>query len=98
MMLLAIAITAGLFLVPLGLVVLPLVALFWVVFTVLRLVLRFAIGVVLLPILFIGLAIGAVVAGIGLALAVLVPLLPFALVALFIWTILRIFARPTRTA
>ena len=90
MVLLALAIAAGLLLVPLGLVVLPIAILFWVAFTVLRLTLRLAVGVIVLPIVVVALAVGAIVAGIGLALAVLLPLVPFALVAFFVWTILRL--------
>ena len=96
MVLLAFAIAAGALLLPLGLVVVPMAILFWLAFTVLRLALRLAVGIIVLPIVFIGLAVGAIVAGIGLALAVLVPLLPFALVAFFVWTILRLINRPSR--
>ena len=96
MLLLALTIAAGLFLVPFGLVVLPIALLLWLVFTALRVVLRLALGVVVLPLVLFALAVGAIVAGVALALAILLPLVPFALAALFVWTILRLVSRPAR--
>ena len=83
---------------PFTAVALPVVLVLWLAFAALRVALRLAVGLVVLPFVFLGLVIGAVVAGIGLALAILVPLVPLALVAFFVWTILRLIGRPARTA
>ena len=95
---LLLAIILGLFLLPVTAVVLPLMLVFWVGFTVLRLVLRLPIGALLLPILAVVAGVGVLVAGLGLALAVLVPLAPLMLAAFLIWTVVKLINRPTRTA
>lgn len=95
---LLLAIILGIFLLPVTAVVLPLMLVFWVGFTVLRLILRLVIGALLLPILAVVVGVGVLVAGLGLALAVLVPLAPLVLVALLIWTVVKLMNRPARTA
>jgi len=95
---LLLAIILGIFLLPVTAVVLPLMLVFWVGFTVLRLILRLVIGALLLPILAVVVGVGVLVAGLGLALAVLVPLAPLVLAALLIWTVVKLVSRPARTA
>lgn len=95
---LLLAIILGIFLLPVTAVVLPLMLVFWVGFTVLRLILRLVIGALLLPIVAVVVGVGVLVAGLGLALAVLVPLAPLVLVALLIWTVVKLVNRPARTA
>jgi hypothetical protein len=95
---LLLAIILGIFLLPVTAVVLPLMLVFWVGFTVLRLILRLVIGALLLPILAVVVGVGVLVAGLGLALAVLVPLAPLVLAALLIWTVVKLVNRPARTA
>ena len=95
---LLLAIILGIFLLPVTAVVLPLMLVFWVGFTVLRLILRLVIGALLLPILAVVVGVGVLVAGLGLALAVLVPLAPLVLAVLLIWTVVKLVSRPARTA
>ena len=95
---LILAIILGIFLLPVTAVVLPLMLVFWVGFTVLRLILRLVIGALLLPILAVVVGVGVLVAGLGLALAVLVPLAPLVLAVLLIWTVVKLVNRPARTA
>ena len=95
---LLLAIILGIFLLPVTAVVLPLMLVFWVGFTVLRLILRLVIGALLLPILAVVVGVGVLVAGLGLALAVLVPLAPLVLAVLLIWTVVKLVNRPARTA
>jgi hypothetical protein len=94
---LLLAIVAGIFLLPVTAVVLPLMLVFWVGFTVLRLILRLVIGALLLPIMAVVLGVGVLVAGLGLVLAVLVPLAPLVLAAFLIWTVVKLVNRPART-
>lgn len=93
---LLLAIVLGLFLLPVTAVVLPLMLVFWVGFTVLRLIFRLVIGALLLPIMAVVVGLGVLVAGLGLALAVLVPLAPFVIVALLIWSVVKLVNRPAR--
>ena len=94
---LLLAIVAGIVLLPVTAVVLPLMLAFWVGFTILRLVFKLVIGALLLPIMAVVVGVGVLVAGLGLALAVLVPLAPLVLAALLIWTVVKLVNRPART-
>jgi len=94
---LLLAVALGIALLPVTAVVLPLMLVLWLGFAVLRLVFRLVIGALLLPIMAVVVGIGVLVAGIGLALAVLLPLAPFAIAAFLIWTVVRLVNRPVRT-
>jgi hypothetical protein len=94
---LLLALAVGIVLLPVTAVVVPLILVLWLAFTVLRLTLKLVVGVVLLPIMAVVVGVGAVVAGIGLALAVLIPLAPLALAAILIWSVVKLMNRPART-
>jgi hypothetical protein len=86
---LAFGIIAGLVVLPFALILLPFALLLWLPFAILRASLRLAVGLVVLPIVLTALALGLLVAGIGAALAIVVPLLPVTLIALLVWAVVR---------
>jgi hypothetical protein len=66
-------------------------------FLILRFVVKAAVALVVLPfVLFIG-AIVCVALAIAFSLAILVPLLPFALLAFLVWALVRAASRPAPT-
>ena len=86
----------GLLLLPLALLALPFAVLL-LPFLILRFLIKAAVAVVVLPlVLFIG-AIICVALAIAFSLALLAPLLPFALVALLIWAVFHAASRPAAT-
>jgi hypothetical protein len=94
---LLLAVALGIVLLPVTAVVIPVMLALWLAFALLRLIFKVVIGVVLLPIMAVVFGVGVVVAGIGLVLAVLVPLAPLALAVFLVWTIVRLVNRPART-
>ena len=86
---LAFGIIAGLVVLPLALILLPFALLLWLPFAILRASLRLAVGLIVLPIVLTAVVFGLLVAGIGAALAIAVPLLPVILIALCIWAVVR---------
>ena len=79
----------GWLLLPFALLLLP--------FLILRFVIRAAVAVVLLPLMLFIAAIVCVALANAFLLAVLAPLLPFALVALFVWAVFHGASRPAAT-
>ena len=67
---------------------------FWIAKTVLRL----AFGLMLLPVLLLGGILVAIVAAIAAFVAIITPLLPFAIIGFLLWAVLRSFSRPVVTA
>jgi hypothetical protein len=63
-------------------------------FFLLRAAVKFAAALVLLPVVFALLLVALIVGGIGFWLVMLVPVLPLAVLALFLGAISRLFARP----
>ncbi|MET0214836.1 MAG: hypothetical protein ABW292_17625 [Vicinamibacterales bacterium] len=63
-------------------------------FFLLRAAVKVAAVLILFPVVFALLLVALIVGGIGFWLVMLVPVLPLAVLALFIWTISRLFARP----
>jgi hypothetical protein len=63
-------------------------------FVLLRAALKVAAALILLPVVFALLLVALIVGGIGFWLVMLVPVLPIAVLALFLWAISRLFARP----
>ncbi len=94
---LLLAVALGIVLLPVTAVVIPVMLALWLAFAVLRLMFKLVVGAVLLPIMAVVFGVGVLVAGIGLVLAVLVPLAPIALAVLLIWTIVKLVNRPART-
>jgi hypothetical protein len=86
-------IVAGLVVLPVVLILLPFALLLWLPFAMLRLVA----GLVVLPIVLVALVLGLVAAGAGMALAVVVPLLPVVVIAVGIWAVFRLTGRPVRS-
>ncbi len=66
----------GLVALPFILLLLPFALLLWLPFAILRLTLKLAVGIVVLPILAIVMLLGLLVGGVAVAAAVLVPLIP----------------------
>jgi hypothetical protein len=60
----------------------------------LRAAVKVAAALILFPVVFALLLVALIVGGIGFWLVMLVPVLPLAVLALFLWTISRLFARP----
>jgi hypothetical protein len=60
----------------------------------LRAAVKVAAALMLFPVVFALLLVALIVGGIGFWLVMLVPVLPLAVLALFLWTISRLFARP----
>jgi hypothetical protein len=69
-----------------GILVLP--------FFLLRAAVKVAAALILLPVVFALLLVALIVGGIGFWLVMLVPVLPLAVLALFLWAISRLFTRP----
>jgi hypothetical protein len=63
-------------------------------FFLLRAAVKVAAALILFPVVFALLLVALIVGGIGFWLVMLVPVLPLAVLALFLWTISRLFARP----
>jgi hypothetical protein len=63
-------------------------------FFLLRAAVKVAAALMLFPVVFALLLVALIVGGIGFWLVMLVPVLPLAVLALFLWTISRLFARP----
>jgi hypothetical protein len=63
-------------------------------FFLLRAAVKVAAALILFPVVFALLLVALIVGGIGFWLVMLVPVLPLAGLALFLWTISRLFARP----
>jgi hypothetical protein len=63
-------------------------------FFLLRAAVKVAAALILFPVVFAFLLVALIVGGIGFWLVMLVPVLPLAVLALFLWTISRLFARP----
>jgi hypothetical protein len=63
-------------------------------FFLLRAAVKVAAALILFPVVFALLLVALIVGGIGLWLVMLVPVLPLAVLAFFLWTISRLFARP----
>lgn len=63
-------------------------------FFLLRAAVKVAAALILFPVVFALLLVALIVGGIGFWLVMLVPVLPIAVLALFLWTISRLFARP----
>jgi hypothetical protein len=82
----------GLLALPVVVVLLPLALLFWIPFAILRFTLKLVLLVVVLPVVAIAVAGATLVAGAALVAALVVPLVPFALIGLGLWLV----ARPTR--
>jgi hypothetical protein len=73
-------------------------AVVWAAFAMLRLIVRLAIAVIIMPVIVLALAAAFVVAGLGLLIAILVPLLPLAVVGLAIWLIVKLARHPARAS
>jgi hypothetical protein len=82
----------GLLALPFVLLFLPFALVLWLPFAILRFTLKLAMLVVVLPIVAIAVIGAMLVAGVAVFAAVLLPLVPVALVAAGIWLLLR----PTR--
>jgi hypothetical protein len=95
---LAFGIIAGLVVLPFVLILLPFALLLWLPFDLMRVALRVVVGLVVLPIVVVPLVLGLIVAGIGIALAIAVPLLPIALVAFCIWALVRLTGGPVHSS
>jgi hypothetical protein len=63
-------------------------------FFLLRAAVKVAAALILFPVIFALLLVALIVGGIGFWLVMLVPVLPLAVLALFLWTVSRLFARP----
>jgi hypothetical protein len=63
-------------------------------FFLLRAAVKVAAALILFPVVFALLMVALIVGGIGFWLVMLVPVLPLAVLALFLWTVSRLFARP----
>jgi hypothetical protein len=63
-------------------------------FFLLRAAVKVAAALILFPVVFALLLVALIVRGIGFWLVMLVPVLPLAVLALFLWTVSRLFARP----
>ena len=63
-------------------------------FFLLRAAVKVAAALILFPVVFALLLVALIVGGIGFWLVMLVPVLPLAVLALFLWTISGLFARP----
>ena len=91
--LLAIGLILGSILLVVGVVGALIKLTFWLVFLPLRLLgvfLKVALGLLFLPVL----AVGGIIAILGLGLALLAPLLPLAVLGLIIWGVVRLASRP----
>ena len=86
---LAFGILFGIFMLPIVIILLPFALLLWLPFTLLRASLKLAFGLVVLPMVFVVLLLATLAAGVGLALALAVPLVPIAVVVFFIWLLTR---------
>jgi hypothetical protein len=95
---LALGLIAGLVVLPFVLILLPFALLLWLPFAMLRAALRLVVGVVVLPIVLVALVLGLLAAGVGLALALLVPLLPVILIGSCIWVVVRLAGGPVRSS
>jgi hypothetical protein len=91
-------IIAGLVVLPFVLILLPFALLLWLPFAMLGMALRLVAGLVVLPIVLVALVLGLLAAGIGMALAVVVPLLPVIAIALCIWAVVRLAGGPIRSS
>jgi hypothetical protein len=78
----------GIVLMPLGLLLLPLSLLF-LPFLMLRLVVKAAVLALVLPIVFLLAIVGLIAAAGAVFVSLVVPLLPFAALALLIWAVVR---------
>ncbi len=63
-------------------------------FLILRILIKTTIALVMLPFVLLIAGIGLAFAAFAVSLAVLIPLAPFALIALFIWAVIRMTSRP----
>ena len=86
---LAFGLLLGILLLPFALLVIP--------FLLLRFVLKAVVAVIMLPFALIVAAVGVVFAAMAVALAIIVPLIPFALIGLGIWALVQM-ARPRSPA
>jgi hypothetical protein len=82
------AVVFGILALPFALVLLPFALLLWLPFLLLKFTLRVAAALLLVPLLVLGGVIGLLVAGIA-AVAMMVPLLPIAIVLLLVWALRR---------
>jgi hypothetical protein len=82
----------GLLALPFVLLLLPVALVLWIPFMILRFTLKLAVMAVVLPIVAIAVIGATLLAGVALFAAVVVPLLPLALVAVGLWMLMR----PTR--
>ena len=86
----------GLVLLPFALLALPF-ALLLLPFLILRFVVKAAVALVVLPfVLFVGVIV-CVALAIAFSLAILAPLLPFAMLAFFVWAVVHAASRPAPT-
>ena len=83
-----------LLLLPFRLVVGLLFGILLLPFFLLRAAVKVAAALILFPVVFALLLVALIVGGIGFWLVMLVPVLPLAVLALFLWTVSRLFARP----
>ncbi len=91
--LLALGLIVGSILLVVGVVGAVLKLAFWLVFLPLRLVgvfLKVALGLLFLPILILG----GLFAILGIGIAILAPLLPFVLLGLIVWGVVKLASRP----
>jgi hypothetical protein len=84
----------GLLLLPFRLVLSLLFGILLLPFFLLRAAIKVVAALILLPVVFGLLLVAMVVGGIGFWLLMLVPVLPLAVLAFFIWAISRLLARP----
>ncbi|HEY1913099.1 MAG TPA: hypothetical protein VGG73_19400 [Vicinamibacterales bacterium] len=63
-------------------------------FLILRLLIKATVALVMLPFVLLIAGIGLAVAAFAVSLAILIPLTPFFLIALFVWALIRMTSRP----
>jgi hypothetical protein len=63
-------------------------------FLILRILIKTTVALVMLPFVLLVAGIGLAFAAFAVSLAVLIPLTPFFLIALFVWAVIRMTSRP----
>jgi hypothetical protein len=63
-------------------------------FLILRILIKATVALVMLPFVLLIAGIGLAVAAFAVSLAILIPLTPFFLIALFVWALIRMTSRP----
>ena len=86
---LAFGLLFGVLMLSFGLLILP--------FLLLRVVFKAAVLLVALPFVLLSVGAALVVAFIAVVCVLMIPLLPFAFVALFVWAVIRLSSRPALT-